>query len=226
MKDGSNAAPAWRGRIWILLATVVLCAAGRLPAFEFEYWPKAIVTVPIDKRWQFRFEEWLSFTDNATRFKDSQTDLWLTYLGLADWLSVGVGYKRVYAKAGDDWQVEDRPMLDAAVKTRVHGFGVTDRSRLEYRIPQEEDTVWRYRNRLTVTSPVTFTPLKIEPYVAEEVFVTFDGQVFSQQRLYGGVFLPLHEKVRLELFYIWKLDKADGDWHDTNVIGSWVHFQF
>jgi len=33
--------------------------------------------------------------------KDSQTDLWLTYLGLADWLSVGAGYKRVYTKAGD-----------------------------------------------------------------------------------------------------------------------------
>ena len=55
---------------------------------------------------------------------------------------------------------------------------------------------------------MTFTPLKIQPYTAEEVFYSFDGEGFNQQRLYGGVFIPLHEKVRLELFYIWKLDKA------------------
>ncbi len=184
------------------------------------------MTVPINEQWQFGFEEWLSFTNNATRFKDSQTDLWLHYQGLADWLSVGVGYKRVWAKPGDDWEIENRPMLNAAVKTRVHGFGVTNRSRLEYRMPQDEEPSWRYRHRLTVTSPVTFTPLKIQPYTAEEVFYSFDGQGFNQQRLYGGVYIPLHEKVRLELFYIWKLDKEDDGWHDTNVLGSWIYFQF
>jgi hypothetical protein len=226
MKDGINAAPPRYERTWILLAAVVLCAAGPLPAFEFEYWPKAFVRVPLDRQWQLSFEEWLSFTDNVSRFKDSQTDVWLYYFGLADWLSVGAGYKRVYTKAGDDWKIEDRPMLDAAAKTKLYGFGVTDRSRFEFRFPQGQDQVVRYRNRLTVTSPVTFTPLKIEPYVAEEVFITFDGQGFSQQRLYGGVFVPLHEKVRLELFYLWKLDKSEDDWHDTNVLGSWVYFQF
>jgi len=30
----------------------------------------------------------------------------------------------------------------------------------------------------------------------------------------------------MSLFYIWKLDKSNADWHDTNVLGSWVYFQF
>jgi len=226
MQDGIDTVPARRGGLFIAVAVIVLSGALHVPAFEFEYWPKAIVTVPLNQQWQFGFEEWLSLTDNASRFKDTQTDLWLTYLGLADWLSVGVGYKRVFAKADGDWQIEDRPMLNAALKTKVHGFGVIGRSRLEYRIVEDEEEVWRCRNRLTILSPVTFTPLKIQPYTAEEVFVSFDGQGLNQQRLYGGVFIPLHEKVRLELFYIWKLDKDDGDWHDTNVLGSWVYFQF
>jgi hypothetical protein len=225
MKSGFNAVSARRRGVWIL-AALVLCTVRPLAAFEFEYWPKAFVRIPLDKQWQLSFEEWLSFNDNVRRFKDSQTDVWLYYFGLADWLSVGAGYKRVYTKAGDDWQVEDRPMLDAAVKTKVHGFGVTDRSRFEYRIPEGYEQVLRYRNRLTVTSPVTFTPWKIEPYTAEEVFVNLDEQGFNQQRLYGGVFIPLHEKVRLELFYLWKLDKVDREWRDTNVLGSWVYFQF
>jgi hypothetical protein len=221
-----NTPPVRHRSVLILLAVVALCPAPCTPAFEFEYWPKAIVMIPIDKQWQFGFEEWLSFADNASRFKDTQMDFWLTYLGLADWLSVGVGYKTVLTKADDDWRSEDRPMLNAAVKTKVRGFGVVDRSRLEYRIPEDQDEVWRYRNRLTVSSPVTFTPLKVQPYVAEEVFFTSDGQGFNQQRLYGGVSIPLHEKVRLELFYIWKLDRSGDEWHDTNVLGSWVYFQF
>ena len=113
MKDGSSTAPARCRRTWILLAAIVLCAAGRLAAFEFEYWPKAIVRVALNDQWQLGFEQWATLTDNAGRFKDSQTDIWLYYFGLADWLSVGTGYKRVYTKAGDDWTTEDRPMFDA-----------------------------------------------------------------------------------------------------------------
>jgi hypothetical protein len=210
----------------LLLAVVVCGVAPAVPASEFEYWPKAIVTVPLNQQWQFGFEEWLSFTDNATRFKDTQTDLWLHYLGLADWLSVGAGYKRVFAKFDDDWEIEDRLMLNAAVKTKVHGFTVVDRSRLEYRMPEDVSDFWRYRQKLIIMSPVTFTPLKIQPYTADEVFYSFNGQGFNQQRLYGGVYIPLHEKVRLELFYIWKLDKADHDWQTTNVLGSWIYVQF
>jgi len=226
MKDHVKMLPVRHRGILVLLAAIVYGAAPCTLAFEFEYWPKAFVTIPINEQWQFGFEEWLSFTDNVTRFKDSQTDLWLHYQGLADWLSVGVGYKRVWAKPGDEWEIENRPMLNAAVKSKVHGFGVTNRSRLEYRMPQDEGPFWRYRHRLNITSPVTFTPLKIQPYTAGEVFYSFDGQGFNQQRLYGGVYIPLHEKVRLELFYLWKLDKEDHDWHDTNVLGSWVYVQF
>ncbi len=224
MKHSSNVVSVWRVTLPVLLAMVVLGLAPDLRA-DFEYWPKAIVTVPLPKQWQLGIEEWLSFNDNASRFKDSQTDLWLNYLGLADWLSVGVGYKRVYAKP-DGWETEDRPMLNAAIKSKICGFGVTNRSRFEYRMPEDETPFWRYRHRVNIVSPVTFTPLKIQPYTAEEIFYSFDGQGFNQQRLYGGVFIPLHEKVRLELFYIWKLDKDDHEWHDTNVLGSWVYVQF
>jgi hypothetical protein len=212
--------------ILALLAVIVCAATSWAPASELEYWPKAFLTIPLNEQWQLGVEEWLSFNEHATRFKDAQTDLWLHYLGLADWLSVGIGYKRVYAKPGDDWEMEDRPMLYAAAKTKVYGFGVTNRSRLEYRMPQDETDFWRYRHKLIIASPVTFTPLKIQPYTADEVFYSFDGQGFNQQRLYGGVYLPLHEKVRLELFYLWKLDKEDHDWQGTNVLGSWVYIQF
>ncbi|MCU0915885.1 MAG: DUF2490 domain-containing protein [Planctomycetes bacterium] len=226
MKYRVKTRPFLPGKLLISLAVLVGTVVPRARAFEFEYWPKAIVTIPLHEHWQVGVEEWLSFSDNARRFKDTQTDLTLTYLGLADWLSVGGGYKRIFAKDGDDWLTEDRPYANLTVKTKVRGFGLVDRSRFEYRMPEDEEQSWRYRNRLNVLSPVTFTSLKIQPYTATEVFYSFDGEGFSQQRLYGGAFIPLHKNVRLELFYLWKLDKCDDEWHDTNVLGSWVYFQF
>jgi hypothetical protein len=210
----------------LLLAVVVCGVAPPTPASEFEYWPKVFVTVPINEQWWFSFEEKLSFAEGVERLDDYQTDLVVTYLGLADWLGLGLGYKAIFERDGDDWPREDRPYLNVAVKAKLYGFGVTNRSRLEYRMPQDETDFWRYRHKLTVTSPVTFTPLKIQPYTADEVFYSFDGEGFSQYRLYGGVYIPLHKEVRLELFYLWKLDKEDDGWQGTNVLGSWVYFQF
>ena len=226
MKDCISTSFVQHGGILVLLVAVLLCLAPCAWAGDFEYWPKAAFTIPIDEQWQFYIEERLSVADDVRRLDDHQTDFAVTYLGLADWLSVGVGYKAFFEKDGDNWWVEDRPYLNVAVKAKIHGFGVTDRSRFEYRIPEDEDEVWQYRHKLTITSPTTFTPWKVLPYVAEEVFISFDEEDFNQQRVYTGFFIPLHKQVRLELFYLWRLDKEDDDWHDTNVLGSWLYFQF
>jgi hypothetical protein len=227
MKDHVNALPVPRRGSRILLVVLLCTAAPGARAADFEYWPKATVLAPIGARWLLGFEEKLSIADDAGRLDDHQTDFVVTYLGLADWLAVGLGYKAQFDRAGDDWPREDRPYLNVAVKTKIRGFGVIDRSRFEYRMPEDEEDSWRYRNKLIVTSPLTFTALKIQPYAAQEVFYSFDGAGFEQHRLFGGVFIPLHEKVRLELFYLWKLDKQDDDdWQSTNILGSWVYFSF
>jgi hypothetical protein len=194
---------------------------------DYEYWAKAAFTTAVTEHWRFTFEERLTFGDEARRLDDHQTDFSFTYWGLADWLGVGLGYKATFAKDDDDWLVEDRPLLNLIVKTSLRDWGVLSRSRFEYRIPQDDSESWRYRNQVTITPPVTFTPLKIQPYVSDEIFVNFDSRDFCQQRLYGGIYIPLHQKARLDLFYLWKLDEQDDhSWHDTNILGSYVYFLF
>lgn len=228
MKDHATAIPLRRRGM--LLAVVALCLASRTPASaegDFEYWAKASLLIPIDEHWAFNFEEKLTFGDDGGRLDDHQVDYCFNYSGLADWLILGFGYKQQFNKAGDDWDVENRPLLNVTVKTKHSGWAAASRSRFEYRIPEEGDESWRYRNKVAVTPPWTLTPWKIQPYVADEIFVNLDEGDFNQQRLYGGFFIPLHEKIRLELFYFWKLDEQDdGDWHDTNVVGSFIYFLF
>jgi hypothetical protein len=213
-----------------LATAVVLCACA--PAIgsdegDFEYWAKAIFEIPVAEHWEFNLEGRLTFDDDAHRLADHQEDYLFTYSGLADWFAVGLGYKKKFDKEGDDWQAEDRPYLNLIVEDKLCGLHIGSRSRFEYRDVEDEEIVWRYRNKVAVWSPVTFTPLKIQPYVADEIFINFDEEDFNQHRLYGGAFIPLHQQIRLELFYAWKLDKEeDNSWHDTNILGSHIYFQF
>jgi len=219
-----SSVPRWSARL--LLAAISLGTAPCVRAGDFEYWPKAVAYIPIREQWQFALEQRLTFDDGARRLGDYQTDFVVTYAGLADWLSVGLGYKATFEKDDDRWLLENRPYLNVTLKTTLYGFGLSSRSRFEYRHPEDDDETWRYRNKLTVTAPFPLTAWKILPYVAEEIFINFDEEGFNQQRLYGGFFLPLHERVRLELFYLWKLNEQDDGWDTTHVFGSWVHFQF
>jgi hypothetical protein len=212
----------------LVTAAVLLHTACQASARgDDEYWAKASLLIPIDEQWTFNFEEKLTFGDDGGRLDDHQADYCFNYAGLADWLILGFGYKQLFEKAGDDWEVENRPLLNVTVKTKRSGWAFASRSRFEYRIPEEGDEAWRYRNKVAVMPPWTFTPLRIQPYAADEIFIDLDEGDFNQQRLYCGFFIPLHENIRLELFYLWKLDEQDdGDWHDTNVLGSFVYFQF
>ena len=76
-------------------------------------------------------------------------------------------------------------------------------------VVEDEDAVWRLRHKVRVNSPVTFTPWQIRPYVAEEVFYDFNGERFNGNRVQTGLFIPLQEQIRLELFYFWHLSKED-----------------
>ncbi len=199
MNDFVDTVTASRLGLLIFAATLVLCAcppAAGADEGDFEYWAKAVFEIPVTEHWEFSFDGRLTFGDDARRLADHQEDYVFTYSGSADWFAVGLGYKKEFEKDGDDWQIEDRPYLNLTVKGRLCDLRVGSRSRFEYRDIEDEDPVWRYRNKVDVTSPVTFTPLKVLPYIADEVFINFDEEDFNQHRLYGGLFISLHERIR------------------------------
>lgn len=229
MKDGISAVTTHHGRMLVTVTAALACLVltGASDAGDFEYWPKASFLVPLGEQWRVNFEERLTFGDEARRLDDTQTDLCFYYSGLADWLTVGFGYKETFEKDGDDWLLEHRPLVNLVVKSRPCGLTLISRSRFEYRMPEDGDDVWRYRNKFLIAPEPPLSSTKIVPYVAEEIFVSFDDEDFNQQRLQGGVFIPLHKHVRLELFYCWKLDEQDDNsWHDTNALGSYFYFLF
>ncbi len=83
----------------------------------------------------------------------------------------GVQLRQIFEEDSmGEWQQENRPHLNATLTGKVSGLSVSNRSRLEYRDREAQQDTWRYRNKLTMNLPVELTPLKLQPYFADEVF--------------------------------------------------------
>ncbi len=212
-----------------LLGVIAACTGSRALASDdadFEYWAKASFLIPVTESWTFKFDQKFNFLDEARRLDSHQQDFGVVYSGLADWIDLSVCLKQKFAKDGDDWERENRPHFNVKLKSSLFGCPWTNRSRLEYRDAEDDQIVWRFRHKTALKSPDTFTPWKIQPYVAEEVFIQLDDEDVNANRISAGLYVPLAERIRLELFYAWHIDEEPDSWHDTNLIASYVRFKF
>ena len=214
----------------VVVAALVLGAGsvGSASDEDFMYWTKATFLVPIRDDWQFGFEQKFGFEDEARRLDHQQQDYGLVYSGLADGLKVFGVVKVVHEKTDDreDWIRELRPHFNAAVSSKLLGLDLINRARIEYRDIADENTTWRFRHKVLLVSPVTFTAWQVKPYIGDELFYSFNSRRFSGQRLCTGLYIPLAESIRLELFYFWHLYDDEDHWHDTNILGSYLRFTF
>ena len=218
-----------KARSWASFAVMVITgmSIGEVCYGDFEYRPTTSVSFNINKDWECSFEEEVRFRDTGGEFYYHHSDLGVVYKSIASWIDLGVNFRKVYKKdSKGKWTQEDRPHLNATLKGKVFGLDVSDRSRLEYRDIENEKDIWRYRNKLTVRLPVELTGLKLQPFFAEEAFISMDGKGYNSNRVYGGFGVKVSKNVKGDIFYMWQADKSDGSWKDTNVIGTSLKFYF
>ena len=212
----------------ITIATLaVSCGVCFASDDNFEYWATAGASFDINKDWGCTFEEEMRFKDGGGEFYYHHSDLGFVYKSLANWIDLGVNFRKVYSKdSSGEWTQENRPHLNATLKGKVFGLDVSDRSRLEYRDRENEKDVWRYRNKVTVKWPVELTKLKLQPYLAEEAFINLDEEGFSRNRMYSGFSINLSKKVKGDIYYLRQTSKSGEKWEDINVIGTGLRFYF
>ena len=194
---------------------------------DFQYWNVTDVSVGINKDWKFTFQEELRFGESGKRLYYQHYEPGLTYSGLAKWIDLGFNYRRALERdSKGKWKLEDQPNLNVTLKGKLFGLDVSDRSRIEYRILEDREDVWRYRNKFTVKLPFELTKLKLQPYVADEIFVPLDDVSINTNRLYAGVPFKLAKNIGCDLYYLWQSSKSNGSWTNINVIGTSLKFNF
>ncbi len=146
----------------------------------------------------------------AENFTATIQSLALYYSGYADWVDLRFNYRKVYERDSEGaWRTENRPHINVTLKTKLGGIDLSSRSRFEYRDRKKKEDLWRYRNKVTFKLPFEITELKLQPYLADEVFINFNDQGYAANRFYSGLSFDLAKNIKGQIYYLWQSKHAD-----------------
>jgi len=176
--------------------------------------------------------DWFVISRSNMASRDNFGDTFLAYTGaslgyqLLPSFSLRLGYRRAWFRFTEDWQPEDRVMLEGYFAERFNGFRVTNRLRVELRWFDWRDDDVRLRNEITVEAPWALTPLKLKPYLEEEVFYGTNAGRFEANWLGAGLAWRPVDGVKVKLGYRWNRFRAGDDWANRNVLVTGVNVFF
>jgi hypothetical protein len=186
---------------------------------DFQVWNTDTEELRISEDLKLALEEEFRWADNANEFYYHHYDAGLSYK-LEKWLNIGGGYRHVYELKKGKFKLENEPYLTATLFWSLKEIKFEDRSRLEYRYFDYQSDSCRYRNKFNVKSPWKFTKIEIQPYISDEIFISFDGATeLSQNRLSPGLAMNLTKNLKAETYYMLQSAKSSGRWSDINVLG-------
>lgn len=193
----------------------------------FQYWSSASASFDINKDWKATFEEEFRLGDDGGHLYYNHSDLGFTYKSLADWIDLGFNYRQVFEKdSKGKRRQENRPHLNITLKGKLFDLDLSNRARFEYRDRENKEDVWWYRNKTTVKFPLKLTNFNLQPYVADEVFITLNDDNVDRNRFYAGASFNLSKDIQANIFYLWQSSRSAHQWKDINVLGTQLKFLF
>ena len=213
---------------------LIICSAGlfllSLSSFayadaDWEYKSRYSVSFPVIDRWE-------GSVISESRYQDDMSDHHYSHLeavlghDFLDWLELGTTYRYVSRATDDGWRRENRPSIYAELKWSWADFEFSNNNKLDYRIREDNEDIFRYKNKLKIEYPVEWTELKISPYVSEVIFWDFDIGELNGYRLEAGFSMQLLKKSELCIAYQFGNDKKSDDWTDTNYLITYLKISF
>lgn len=169
---------------------------------------------------------------SESRYKDDMSDHHYSHLDVAlsydflDWLEIGTNYRYISRATPGGWKRENRPSINAELKWKWADFEFSDNNKLEYRIIEDYEDIWRYKNKLKIEYPVEWTELKISPHVSEVIFWDFDVGQLNGYRLEAGFSMQLLKNSELCIAYQFGNDKFRENWIDRNFLITQLKISF
>ena len=192
---------------------------------DWGYKSKYSISFPVINRWE-------GTVISELRYKDDMSDHYYSHLEVSvsydflDWLEIGTNYRYISRATDDGWKRENRPSINAELKWGWLDFELSDNNKLEYRIRQDDEDIFRYKNILTIEYPAEWTVLKISPYFSKKTFFDFDVGQFNGYRLEAGFSVQLQRNSELCIAYQFGNDEKSDDWTDTNYLVTYLKISF
>ena len=203
---------------FIFLYFIITSTAYASDANDWQYWFNGGMEVKLPGNWKAKIEEEIRSEQTMIDPYHHYTEAALNYK-VNTWFSIELSYRHIYEKKGGEWNLESRPHANGVFRWHLHKMAFENRSRLELRIREDKDNVWRYRNKTTLSHRVGLGHRDFNPYISEEIYYDFDESEINRNRVYVGVKHNLTRSVGLDVYYLWQATKSSDDWVDFNILG-------
>jgi len=217
------------GKKCLVLIGLMLMLATKAHAYDdhdFQVWNTDTEELKVSKDAKVAFEEEFRWGNNADLFYYHHYDVGFFY-NLKKYFNIGGGYRHVYEFKKGKFKLENEPYVTATLLWDLKGLKFEDRSRLEYRYFDYQTDSWRYRNKVTLKLPWKFSKLEIQPYLSDEIFISFSKiDELNQNRFSSGFSMNLTKNLKAEIYYMLQSAKSSGKWVDTNVLGTKLKISF
>jgi hypothetical protein len=193
---------------------------------DFQIWHTEVQDVNLKQGTRLTVEEEFRYGDTASELYYQHYDFGLAY-DVNKYLTTSINYRQIYEGEKGKFKPEYQPQLNITPKCDLYGFKIEDRNRFELKLYDDnrEDKV-EYRNRLLVKAPWKFTPLAIQPYVSDEIFVLLNSVWCRRNRLAAGVTFDLIKNVKGDIYYMLQETKKSGRWTAANILGMKLKVAF
>ncbi len=213
----------------ILAAAFILFAAGRAYGYQdgdFQIWHTEAQDVSLKEKTKLIAEEEFRYGNKASELYYQHYDIGLAY-DVNKYLTTSINYRQIYEGENGKFLPEYRPHLDITPKRELYGFKIEDRNRLDFRLYDDKrEDMLQYRNRLRIRAPWKFTPLGIQPYVSDEIFVNLNSAAWRRNRFDAGVTFDLIKGIKGDVYYRLQSTKKSGRWTDYNILGLKLNIAF
>lgn len=191
---------------------------------DFQYWNEEKIEAQFAEKYKIKFEEELRFGDNGGTLYYNHADIGLDYL-VNNNIIFGVNYRQILKKIKTHWRPAYRPYLNGTLKLDLCGFILRDRNRFEFTLDHNADTLWTYRNKISLDFPLKWTRFNIAPYAAEELFYNFEKNQLTRNRVYMGLKMDFLKNLKGEIYYMVQSSKGK-KWVNYNVLGTSLKVAF
>lgn len=185
---------------------------------DFQIWNREIVNVHFSKQWTlYSFAE-SRIGDDASKLYEAFLHAELDYKA-ASWIAFGPGYRQAIIRApinSNHWEPIYIPLVSVMLFFKLRDWEFSDRNRVQYEVAKSIPYPWLYRNRFRIVPPWSFTPLCINPFIDNEIFI-YQGHGFVEDRLCSGLLFWLHDNLSGQLYYMCRFQKPN-HWIHQNVL--------
>ena len=135
-----------------------------------------------------------------------------------------INFREVFENKKGVWVSEHRPHGTVSTNRNFGALNVSARSRIEYRIKQDKDPVFRNRDMVTIKFGQGFTALKIIPYIADEIFYDFENKKLNRNRAYVGITIKSVPYLSPTVYLMNQSDFKENRWNSFLILGFKFNF--